>query len=340
MLAYKLGVDLGTSNTAIASSNCGILLDEPSVIAFHRKETGRSYLAAGTDAKLMLGKTPKSIDAVQPFQQGVISNFDDAEIMIRKFFKTAVPYSKYLNIHVCAAITGGATPVERRAIHQSIKAAGAKKVGLLDMSLAAALGASLPIFEPKGSMIVDIGGGATEIAVISLGGIVARKSIKFGGDDFDYILKQNLKKNFELNVGKEAAEKLKFKLGCGREQEDDFELDPVMISGVGSFDWLPKAVNVANINFFSEVSLLVENLALNIKEVLDITPPDLLADIYVDGITLTGGGSLLKGLAKELTEHLEIQITVSKNPKYCAAYGAVYAMGLGKKFSHAIEYEL
>lgn len=340
MLSSIVGIDLGTVNTVLVASGRGIVLDEPSVVAFHKTKRQTSFLAVGDDAKLMLGKTPESIVASQPLSDGVIANFDHAETMIKEFFKKAIPHIKYIKPKVVVCVPFGATPVEKRAIQQAMKAAGASKAGLLEEPMAAALGAKLPVLEPKGSMVVDIGGGTTEIAVVSLGGIVEATSIKTGGNQFDAAVIQSIKKKLSLNIGGATAEKIKLQIGCAISPDKVDCQKPFLISGIGSMDGVPKSATTTQHDFCDAVRPLIDNIETSIRNVLAGTPPDLASDVYEDGITLTGGGSLLHLLDKELEERLDIRVVVAENPKHCVAHGAAYAVQLGKKFLHAIDYDI
>jgi rod shape-determining protein MreB len=340
MLSNHIGIDLGTANTVIVTVKKGIILDEPSVVAFHEFKGTQSFLAVGDAAKMMLGKTPESIVASQPLNDGVIADFDHAETMIKEFFKKAIPRSKYLKPKVVVCVPFGATPVEKRAIQQAVKAAGASSVGLLTEPMAAALGANLPVLEPKGLMVVDIGGGTTEIAVVALGGIVEATSIKTGGNHFDAITIQSIKKKLNLIIGTATAENIKLQIGCAINPDVVDLKEPLLISGIGSIDGLPKSASTNQRDYCAAVKPLIDSIENAIRTVLERTPPDLASDVYEDGITLTGGSSLLNGLDAELTKRLEIRVTVAENPKYCVAYGAARAVEMGKKFTHAIEYNL
>jgi rod shape-determining protein MreB len=339
MFAPRIGIDLGTANTVIATVTKGIVLDEPSVVAFHTSKGKKSLLAVGEDAKLMLGKTPESIVASQPLSDGVIADFDHAETMIKEFLKKAVPRSKYLKPKVVVCVPFGATPVEKRAIKQAIKAAGASSVGLLEEPMAAALGANLPVLEPKGSMVVDIGGGTTEIAVVSLGAIVEATSIKTGGNHFDAAIIQHIKKKDNLIIGGATAEKIKLQIGCANNLDLVDCKEPLLIFGIGIADGVPKSGSTNQKDYAAAVKPLIDEIETAIRNVLERTPPDLASDVIQDGIMLSGGGSLLKGLDVELTRRLDIRVVVAKNPKYCVVYGAASSVEMGKNFVHAVEYD-
>jgi rod shape-determining protein MreB len=338
MFSNHIGIDLGTANTVIVTVKKGIVLDEPSVVSFHVSKGKKSFLAVGNDAKMMLGKTPESITASLPLSDGVIADFDHAGTMIKEFFKKAIPRSRYLKPKVVACVPFGATPVEKRAIQQALIAAGASSAGLLEEPMAAALGAKLPVLQPKGSMVVDIGGGTTEIAVVALGGIVEATSVKTGGNHFDATIIQSIKKKLKLTIGEATAEKIKLQIGSAIDSDQVDCKEPMQISGIGSMDGVPKSASTNQQDYCIAVLPLIDKIENAIRSVLERTPPDLASDVYEDGIKLTGGGCLLHGLDEELTRRLDIRVVVAKNPKYCVAYGAARAVEMGREFIHAIEY--
>jgi rod shape-determining protein MreB len=337
-----IGIDLGTANTVFVSKNQQIILDEPSVVAFSVKNGRKALIGVGHDAKLMLGKTPGSIEAACPLIDGVIANFDYAEAMIAAFFKKAVVTNTFFKPKVIVCVPYGATPVEKRAIQQSFIKAGARRVGLLSEPMAAALGANLPWYDPRGSMVVDIGGGTTEIAVISLGGIVCASSLRIGGSHFEKAIIDTVRKICDLNIGNMAAERIKHNVNidinsCVVDEKAEMHFT---LAGIGSKDGVPKTANVAAKNFLAPINFLLNQIEQEVRLVLEKTPPDLAADIYMNGIMLTGGGVLLKGLDAELSRRLSIRCTIAENPKYCVAYGAGIAAKLEQRLAHAIEYEI
>jgi len=342
MFRKRIGIDLGTANTVFVVNGTEIVLDQPSVVALQTTKGRTSVIAVGEAASPMLGKTPQSIEAYTPLREGVIANFDIAEKMIDAFFKIAVPVTKFFKPVVIVCVPFGATAVEKRAIQQSILAAGAKRVGLIEEPMAAAMGAGLPVSSPKGSMIVDIGGGTTEIAIISLGGIVCASSIRIGGNHYDRVIADTVRKNLELIIGTSTAERIKFEVVTAAESFEDQQTSfrSFVVNGIGSRNGTPKAVTVNSDHFTSAMLNLTSILETEIRSVLEKSPPDLAADVYLDGITLTGGGALLRGLADVLSKRLGITVSIAESPKYSVAFGTGLAAQMEKKFQHCIRYEI
>jgi len=342
MFRKRIGIDLGTANTVFVVNGTEIVLDQPSVVALQTTKGRTRVIAVGEAASPMLGKTPQSIEAYTPLREGVIANFDIAEKMIDAFFKIAVPVTKFFKPVVIVCVPFGATAVEKRAIQQSILAAGAKRVGLIEEPMAAAMGAGLPVSSPKGSMIVDIGGGTTEIAIISLGGIVCASSIRIGGNHYDRVIADTVRKNLELIIGTSTAERIKFEVVTAAESFEDQRTSfrSFVVNGIGSRNGTPKAVTVNSDHFTSAMLNLTSILETEIRSVLEKSPPDLAADVYLDGITLTGGGALLRGLADVLSKRLGITVSIAESPKYSVAFGTGLAAQMEKKFQHCIQYEI
>jgi len=342
MFRKRIGIDLGTANTVFVVNGTEIVLDQPSVVALQTTKGRTRVIAVGEAASPMLGKTPQSIEAYTPLREGVIANFDIAEKMIDAFFKIAVPVTKLFKPVVIVCVPFGATAVEKRAIQQSILAAGAKRVGLIEEPMAAAMGAGLPVSSPKGSMIVDIGGGTTEIAIISLGGIVCASSIRIGGNHYDRVIADTVRKNLELIIGTSTAERIKFEVVTAAESFEDQQTSfrSFVVNGIGSRNGTPKAVTVNSDHFTSAMLNLTSILETEIRSVLEKSPPDLAADVYLDGITLTGGGALLRGLADVLSKRLGITVSIAESPKYSVAFGTGLAAQMEKKFQHCIRYEI
>jgi rod shape-determining protein MreB len=342
MFRKRIGIDLGTANTVFVVNGTEIVLDQPSVVALQTTKGRTRVIAVGEAASPMLGKTPQSIDAYTPLREGVIANFDIAEKMIDAFFKIAVPVTKFFKPVVVVCVPFGATAVEKRAIQQSILAAGAKRVGLIEEPMAAAMGAGLPVSSPKGSMIVDIGGGTTEIAIISLGGIVCASSIRMGGNYYDRVIADTVRKNLELIIGASTAERIKFEVVTAAEiledQQESFR--SFEVNGIGSRNGIPKAVTVNSGHFTSAMLNLTSILESEIRSVLEKAPPDLAADVYLEGITLTGGGALLRDLPDVLSKRLGITVSIAESPKYSVAFGTGLAAQMEKKFQHCIQYEV
>jgi rod shape-determining protein MreB and related proteins len=338
MLRTVVGIDLGTANTVFATPQNGIVLNEPSVIALTKRNAALEIFAVGDVAKKMIGKAPASVEVYTPLREGVIANFDMAEKMIDFFFKKVFPSRRFVKPSVVVCVPYGATAVEKRAIQQTILNAGAAKVGLIEEPLAAALGAELPIFLPKGSMIVDIGGGTVEIAIISLGGIVVAKSLRLGGNDFDAAIVEAVKKKLGLSIGIGTAERIK--LAVANARADNHESGFLEIAGLGAFNGLPTSVLTNSSDYREAIGLLINRIEAAITSVLEKAPPDLASDIHAETIYLTGGGALLTDLDVELSLRLGIKVQVVNNPMYSVAFGAASAIQLGSKFSHAIQYEI
>jgi rod shape-determining protein MreB len=342
MFRKRIGIDLGTANTVFVVNGTEIVLDQPSVVALQTTKGRTRVIAVGEAASPMLGKTPQSIEAYTPLREGVIANFDIAEKMIDAFFKIAVPVTKLFKPVVVVCVPFGATAVEKRAIQQSILAAGAKRVGLIEEPMAAAMGAGLPVSSPKGSMIVDIGGGTTEIAIISLGGIVCASSIRMGGNYYDRVIADTVRKNLELIIGASTAERIKFEVVTAAEifenQQESFR--SFEVNGMGSRNGIPKAVTVNSGHFTSAILNITNILESEIRSVLEKAPPDLAADVYLEGITLTGGGALLRDLPDVLSKRLGITVSIAESPKYSVAFGTGLAAQMEKKFQHCIQYEV
>ncbi len=316
MTRRDIGIDLGTANTLVYVKSKGIVVNEPSVVAIN-KNTGE-VLQVGNAAKEMLGRTPGNIIAIRPLKDGVIADFDVTQAMLKYFIGMANQSHGFLKPRVIVCVPSGVTEVEKRAVEDGTLNAGAKEVYIIEEPMAAAIGAGLPVEEATGSMVVDIGGGTSEVAVISLGGIVASKSLRIAGDDFDEAIINYIKKKFNLMTGERSAEKLKIDIGSAYETiEDAFE----EVSGRDLMTGLPKNIRVSTTDIVSALREPVEQLISAIKSTLEITPPELAADIMDRGITLTGGGALLRGLDRLITEQTGMDVNIAENPLDCVALG-------------------
>ena len=315
LFSYDIGIDLGTANTLVNVKDQGIVLREPSVVAVK----GDKVLAVGDEAKRMLGRTPGSVTAIRPLKDGVIADFDITANMLETFLKKACGNSMFSRPRVVICIPSGVTEVERRAVREAALKAGARQVSVIEEPMAAAIGAGLPISEPTGSMIVDIGGGTAEIAVISLGGIVASRSVRMAGDMFDQAIIAFIKRKYNLLIGERTAEQIKIEIGSA------YALDPEMtmeIKGRNLVDGLPKNVVVHSEDVREALLECLVKITSAIKETLERTPPELSADIIDHGITLTGGGALLRGLDKLIESETGIDVHVAEDPLDCVAKGA------------------
>lgn len=319
-LARDIAIDLGTANTLIYVKNQGIILNEPSVVALLKD--GGEYVpyAFGIEAKMMLGKTPESIEAVRPLKDGVIADFRCAEEMI-KFFIRATNNGRTLNKPTAIiCVPSGSTPVERRAIQDAAQCAGAGAVYLIEEPMAAAIGANLPVSGPEGSMIVDIGGGTTEVAIISLGGVVYSRSLRSGGDLMDEAIIGYTRKKYNLLIGEATAEKIKKSIGAASPPKEG-QGSSMEVKGRDLATGIPREISLTEEEVAESLAEGVNNIVAAIKVALECSPPEISSDIVDKGITLTGGASMLKNLNNVLAEATGLQVTVAPNPLYCVALG-------------------
>ncbi len=313
-----IGIDLGTSNTFLYVKGKGILLREPSVVTINTRN--RQVLTVGLEAKNMTGRTPEGIETIQPLKDGVIANFDLTEQMLKKFMDKVNGKGVFKSSRIAISHPSGITEVEKRAINEVISQVGARRVMLIEESVAAAIGSGLPVNEPVGSMIVNIGGGTTEVAVISLQGIVTSKSLKVAGDELDKVIISYIKKEFNLIIGERTAEKIKIELGCV--YKDDEDERNMQIRGRDLVTGLPRAAMITESQIRKALKDPVISIIEGIKAVIEQTPPELAADIMDKGIMLSGGGSLLKGLNKLIYSEIHIPAYIAENPLDCAVLGA------------------
>ncbi len=318
-LSNDLAIDLGTASTLIYVKGKGIVCNEPSVVAVKKDGRGRKVLAVGKEAKAMLGKTPGNIEAIRPLKDGVIADFEVTEEML-KYFITKVHNRRLLvRPRIIVGVPSGITQVEKRAVRESALSAGAAEVYLIEEPMAASIGAGLPITEPSGNMIVDIGGGTSEIAVISLAGIVQAKSIRVGGDKFDEVIVQYIKRKFNLSIGFGVAEKIKMELGLAMPEEEE---DTMEIKGSNLVTGIPATINIMAGEVREALNEPINQLIEAIKQVLETTPPELAADLVDKGIVLAGGGALLKNLDMVLREETKLPVIIAEDPLDCVVKGA------------------
>ncbi|MEA2827164.1 MAG: rod shape-determining protein MreB [Actinomycetota bacterium] len=316
-LGRDMAVDLGTANTLVYVRGRGIVLNEPSVVAVNVKD-GRP-LAVGLEAKRMIGRTPGHIQAVRPLRDGVINNFEITEKMLR-YFITRVHQRRWAKPRMVICVPSGVTGVEKRAVQEAAEYAGARKTPfIIEEPMAAAIGAGLPVHEPTGNMVVDIGGGTTEVAVISLGGIVTSQSVRIGGDELDEAIIQFIKKEYSLALGERTAEEIKIALGSAYPLEEELHAE---IRGRDLVTGLPKTVVTSTEEIRRAIEEPVQAIVDAVKVTLDKTPPELAADIMEQGIVLTGGGALLHGIDVRLQTETGMPIVIAKNPLYSVALGA------------------
>lgn len=333
LFSQDIGVDLGTANTLVFVKGKGIVIREPSVVAVDERTNPKSVVAVGSDAKKMIGRTPGSITAVRPLKDGVIADFDMTSDMLKAFIKRAISGSPFNRARVMICIPSGVTEVERRAVHDAAKSAGARYVSLIEEPMAAAIGAGLPVLDATGSMIVDIGGGTSEVAVISLGDIVTSKSVRVAGDTFDDAIISYVKRTFNLLIGETTAEDIKVKLGSAYPYEGEAAME---IKGRNLIDGLPKAVEITSEQVRQALADPVDQILDAIRYTLDRTPPELASDIIERGITLTGGGALLRGLDKLISSETGMPVNIAKNPIDCVVNGTGICLekdllGFGRK---------
>src|SRR5687767_6728730 len=316
-IGRDMAVDLGTANTLVYVRGRGIVLNEPSVVAINTK-TG-SILAVGAEAKRMIGRTPAHIVAIRPLKDGVIADFDVTEKMLRYFIQKVHRRAFLAKPRVVVCVPSGITGVEQRAVEEATISAGARSAFIIEEPMAAAIGAGLPVHEPTGNMVVDIGGGTTEVAVISLGGIVTSQSIRIGGDELDEAIIQYIKKEYSLALGERTAEEIKIALGTAYPLEDELHAE---IRGRDLITGLPKTI----VTTTEEIRLAIEEplaaIVDSVKVTLDKTPPELAADIMEGGIVLTGGGALLHGIDHRLSAETGMPIIIAKNPLQSVAVGS------------------
>ena len=317
LFSRDVGVDLGTANTLVYIRGKGIIMREPSVVAVDTKTD--EVRCVGHEAKAVIGRTPGSIVAVRPLKDGVIADFDITANMLERFLKKACGNSMFVRPRVVICIPSGVTEVERRAVKEATLKAGARQVSVIEEPMAAAIGAGLPISDPTGSMIVDIGGGTAEIAVISLGGIVASRSVRMAGDMFDQAIIAFIKRKYNLLIGERTAEEVKIEIGSAFPLDEELTLE---IKGRNLVDGLPKNIIVHSEEVRDALLECLTKITEAIKETLERTPPELSADIIDHGIMLSGGGALLRGLDKLVQSETGIDVHVAENPLDCVALGA------------------
>lgn len=315
-IGRDMAIDLGTANTLVYVKSRGVVLNEPSVVAINQR-TGIP-MAVGTEAKRMVGRTPGYITAIRPLKDGVIADFDVTELMIRHFIRK-VHKQRFAKPRIIICVPSGITGVEQRAVEEAGLAAGARKVHIIEEPMAAAVGAGLPVHEPTGNMIVDIGGGTTEVAVISLGGVVVADSIRIGGDELDESIIQFVKKEYSLMLGERTAEEIKLQIGSAFPLPNEPRAE---IKGRDLVTGLPRTITVTSDEIRRAIEEPVTSLIDAVKSALDRTPPELAADIMDRGIVLTGGGALLKGLDERLKHETGMPIHISENPLFAVVLGA------------------
>ncbi|MBF0105895.1 MAG: rod shape-determining protein [Deltaproteobacteria bacterium] len=324
LFSNDLAIDLGTANTLVYGKGKGIISSEPSVVAVRKNNRGqKKILAVGREAKEMLGRTPGMIEAIRPLKDGVIADFEVTEAMLRYFIRKAHNRKSLIRPRIIIGVPYGITEVEKRAVRESAESAGAREVYLIAEPMAAAIGAGLPVTEPCGSLIVDIGGGTTEVAVISLAGIVESQSVRIAGDAMDEAIIGFVKRNYNLLIGDRTAEQVKINIGNAF---PGIEVTSMKISGRDLVGGIPRHLEINSDEIREAISEPIHTIVESIKATLEKTPPELSGDIFERGITLAGGGALIRGIDKLIHEETGLPVTVADDPLSCVVYGAGKAL--------------
>ncbi|EJJ3188493.1 rod shape-determining protein [Campylobacter jejuni] len=320
-----MGIDLGTANTLVLVKDKGIVINEPSVVAVERERYGSKakILAVGKEAKDMVGKTPGNIEAIRPMKDGVIADFDMTEKMIRYFIEKTHRRKSFLRPRIIISVPYGLTQVERKAVRESALSAGAREVFLIEEPMAAAIGASLPIQEPKGNLVVDIGGGTTEIGVISLGGLVISKSIRTAGDKFDMSIVNYVKEKYNLIIGERTGEEIKITIGSAIQLPKELSM---VVKGRDQVSGLLSRIELTSEDVREAMREYLKEIADALKMVLEMMPPDLASDIVENGVVLTGGGALIRGFDKYLSEIVRLPVYIADEPLLAVAKGTGKAL--------------
>jgi len=326
LLSNDMAIDLGTANTLVYVKRRGIVLNEPSVVAIADVRGKKQVLAVGEEAKNMVGRTPGNITAIRPLRDGVIADFHVAEEMIKHFIRRVHNRRRFASPMIVVCVPSGSTAVERRAIQESAESAGARRVLLIEEPMAAAIGAGLPVTEPTGSMIVDIGGGTTEVAIISLGGIVYARSVRVGGDKMDEAIISYIRRTENLLIGEGTAERIKIELGAAHAPPDGSDGPWREVKGRNMMNGVPREVKVSQRQIAESLAEPVGQIIEAIKVVLENTPPELAADIVDKGVVLSGGGALLPGLDEVVRAATGLPVMVAEDPLSCVALGTGRAL--------------
>lgn len=324
IFSNDLAIDLGTANTLVLVKGQGISINEPSVVAIQYDNHGQKrILAVGQEAKEMIGKTPGNIKAIRPMKDGVIADFEVTEMMIRYFIEKAHNRKRFFSPRIIICVPYGLTQVERRAVRDSAEQAGARYIYLIEEPMAAAIGAGIPVKEPNGNLVIDIGGGTTEIGVTSLGGLVQSKSIRVAGDHIDQEIVDYLKKNFNLIIGERVAEDLKIKIGTAIKLDTELT---AAVRGRNQLNGILTSIDVTSEHIREAMKDSLEEIVDALREVMEKTPPELAGDIVENGIVLTGGGALIRGLDKYLSDVMQIPVYIAEDPLLAVAKGTGKAL--------------
>ena len=324
LFSRDMGIDLGTANTLVLLKDKGIIINEPSVVAVQNERYGKQrIIAVGAEAKEMLGRTPGDIEAVRPMKDGVIADFDMTEKMIRYFIEKTHKRRFFVSPRIIISVPYGLTQVERKAVRESAMIAGAREVYLIEEPMAAAIGAVLPVNEARGSLVVDIGGGTTEIGVISLGGIISAKSVRVAGDKIDASIVNYVKEKYSLLISERAAEEIKIKIGTAVQQQKDLTYT---VKGKDQISGLLSSVDLTSEDVREAIKDSIREIADALKFVLESIQPEVAADIVENGVVLTGGGALIRGLDKYLSDTVKLPVFVADEPLLCVANGTGKAL--------------
>lgn len=324
-LSADMAIDLGTANTLVYVKGRGIVLNEPSVVAIAHKNGRQHVLAVGEEAKMMVGRTPGGIQAIRPLRDGVIADFEVAQEMIKHFIRKVHNRRSFAAPQIIVCVPSGSTPVERRAIQDAAESAGGRRVFLIEEPMAAAIGAGMPVTEPTGSMVVDIGGGTTEVAVLSLGGIVYATSVRVGGDKMDDAIIKYISRNHNLLIGEATAERIKKEIGSAVVMPDSQDIK-ISIKGRSLINGVPKEMEINQKQIAEALSEVVGAIAEGVKSALESTAPELSSDIVDRGIVMTGGGALLKNLEKVIAAVTVVPVFIAENPLNCVVLGTGRAL--------------
>ncbi len=335
MMSADMAIDLGTANTLVYVANRGIVLNEPSVVAIIDHRGRKQVLAVGQEAKEMLGRTPGNIEAIRPLRDGVIADFEVAEEMIKHFIKKVHNRRSFAHPQIIVCVPSGSTAVEQRAIQESAESAGARRVFLIEEPMAAAIGAGLPVTEATGSLVVDVGGGTTEVAVLSLGGIVYAQSTRTGGDKMDEAISGYIRRNHNLLIGEASAEKIKLTIGCAAPPEDG-DGRVIEIKGRDLMNGVPKEIVITEREISESLAEPVGRIIETVKVALENTPPELAADIVDKGIMLTGGGGLLRNLDSVLRQATGLPVSLAEEALTCVALGTGRALEEMRTLKHVL----
>jgi rod shape-determining protein MreB and related proteins len=336
VMSADMAIDLGTANTLVFVKGRGIVLAEPSVVAVAEVRGKKKVVAVGEEAKMMLGRTPGHITASRPLRDGVIADFEVAGEMIKHFIRKVTNRRGFASPLIIVCVPSGSTAVERRAIQESAESAGARRVRLIEEPMAAAIGAGLPVTEPSGSMVVDIGGGTTEVAIISLGGIVYSRSVRVGGDKMDEAIINWMRRHHNLLIGESSAERIKMDIGAAASYQNGDEGPHREIRGRDLMNGVPREVLVSQREIAESLAEPVSAIIEAVKVALENTPPELAADIVDKGIVLTGGGALLYRLDQALHDATGLAVVVAENPLQCVALGTGRALEERKRLSNVL----